>query len=139
MKFTHALLLAGSLAFLACGDDSSSGPSSTGYDCSVTNGVKIVSPAMGETFTVGQTIDVVFGTSIDEDYRIAFMKSASDMPSELLDASYELPTPADGKTCYTVKVTLDAAHGVEATSVGFIRVIPYDTQYKFDSTPIIVK
>ena len=59
MKFSHALILASSLAFFACGgdDESSTGPSSSeSFDCTVTDGVKVVSPKGGETFKVGETI-----------------------------------------------------------------------------------
>lgn len=152
MKFSHALILASSLAFFACGGDddspsaapstptsvssssvpgsSSSGQSSPAYDCTVSDGVKVVYPTKGEKFKIGQTIDVVFGTTIDEGYRIVFKKNADDMGVDLFNESYDLTGPADGKTCHTVKVKLDAEKSVEATSTGIIRVIPYDTQKK---------
>ena len=152
MKFSHALILASSLAFFACGGDddspsaapstptsvssssvpgsSSSGQSSPAYDCSVSNGIKVVSPAGGETFKIGQTIEVVFGTTVEDGYRIAFKKNADDEPMDLLDESYDLTGPADGKTCHTVKVKLDAEKGVEATTAAIIRVIPYNKQNK---------
>ena len=66
MKFSHALILASSLAFLACGDDeSSTGPDNSSADCSVTDGVKVVSPKGGEEFKVDETIKVVFGSDTD--------------------------------------------------------------------------
>ena len=43
----------------------------------------------------------------------------------LVDESFDLNSPADGKTCHTVKVELSADRGVEATSTGIIRVVPY--------------
>ena len=115
-------------------DESSSSVKSNGssadYDCSVSNGVKVVYPAGGEKFKVGQTIDVVFGTSVDDSYRIVFRKNTSDAGVDLLDESFDLNGPADGKTCYTVKVKLSGSMGVEPTMHGIIRVAPYNRQNK---------
>ena len=141
MKFSHALLLASSLAFFACGDDDDSPTSAkSGYDCTVSDGVKVVYPAGGETFTVGQTIEVVFGTTVDVDHNIDFKKDERDVGFSLVDESYELKAPADGKTCHTVKVTLDADRGVVSTKTGMIRVYPYSPQGKgANSKPFTVK
>lgn len=131
MKFSHALILASSLAFFACGgDDDSPTSAKSGYDCTVSDGVKVAYPAGGETFTVGQTIEVVFGTTIDVDHYVDFRKNESDNGFQLSDESFELKNPADGKTCHTVKVTLSADHGVEPTTAGVVRVIPYGKQNK---------
>lgn len=131
MKFSHALIMASSLAFFACGgDDDSPTSAKSGYDCTVSDGVKVVYPAGGETFKVGETIEVVFGTTVQDDYSFVFRKNKGDMGSELFDESFDLTAPADGKTCHTMKVKLDAAHGVEATKTGFIRVYPYHSQNK---------
>ena len=115
-------------------DESSSSVKSNGssadYDCSVSDGVKVVYPAGGEKFKVGQTIDVVFGTSVDDSYRIVFRKNTSDAGADLLDESFDLNGPADGKTCYTVKVKLSGSMGVEPTMHGIIRVAPYNRQNK---------
>ena len=115
-------------------DESSSSVKSNGssadYDCSVSDGVKVVYPAGGEKFKVGQTIDVVFGTSVDDSYRIVFRKNTSDAGVDLLDEPFDLNGPADGKTCYTVKVKLSSDRGVDATSNGIIRVIPYNKSNK---------
>ena len=141
MKFSHALILASSLAFFACGgdDDSpSAAPSTPTYDCTVSDGVKVVYPTIIEQFKIGQTIDVVFGTTVDDGYRIVFKKNTSDMGIDLLDESYDLTGPADGKTCHTVKVKLDAEKGVEATLTGIIRVIPYNKQNKGNNSALFV-
>ncbi len=142
MKFSHALILASSLAFFACGgdddDDSPAGPSKTSYDCTVSNGVKVAYPTISEQFKIGQTIDVVFGTTIEDGYRIVFKKNTSDAGLDLLDESYDLTGPADGKTCHTVKVKLDAEKGVEATLTGIIRVIPYNNQNKGNNSELFV-
>ena len=110
---------------------SSSAKSNSGaYDCSVTDGVKVVYPAGGETFTVGQIIDVVFGTSVDDSYYIMFKINFDDPGLILVDESFDLDSPADGKTCHTMKVKLSADRGVDATSTGIIRVAPYNRPNK---------
>ncbi len=142
MKFSHALILASSLAFFACGgddDDSpAAAPSTPTYDCTVSDGVKVVYPAGGETFKVGQTIDVIFGTTVNEGYRFVFRKNTSDEGNDLFDDSVDLTAPADGKTCHTVKVTLSADHGVEPTMTGFIRVIPYQHQNQGNNSALFI-
>ena len=140
MKFSHALILASSLAFFACGgdDDSPAGPSKTTYDCSVKGGVKVVSPTVSETFKVGDEITVVFGTDVEDNgYRIIFKKNASDQGIDLLDEPYDLNGSADGKTCYTAKVKLDA-ESVEATMTGAIRVAPYNKQNKGNNSGLFI-
>ena len=139
MKFSHALILASSLAFFACGgDDDSPTSAKSGYDCTVSDGVKVAYPTVSEQFKVGQTIDVVFGTTIDDGYRIVFKKNAGDAGFDLLDESYDLTAPADGKTCHTVKVKLDAEKGVEPTMTGIIRVVPYNKQNKGNISELFV-
>lgn len=107
----------------------SNGPD-TGYDCSVSDGVKVVYPAGGEKFKVGQTIDVVFGTDLDDNgYRVVFKKNSSDVGMDLTDGSVGPSGRGDGKTCYTVKVKLSSDR-VDATSNGIIRVVPYNKNNK---------
>ncbi|SIN89025.1 hypothetical protein [Fibrobacter sp. UWB11] len=140
MKFSHALILASSLAFFACSGDDDDSPTGAkaGYDCTVSDGVKVAYPTVSEQFKIGQTIDVVFGTTIDDGYRIVFKKNASDAGLDLLDESFDLTGPADGKTCHTVKVKLDAEKGVEPTLTGIIRVIPYNKQNKGNNSELFV-
>ena len=139
MKFSHALILASSLAFFACGsDDDSPTGGNAGYDCTVSDGVTVAYPTISEHFQVGQTIDVVFGTTIDDGYRFVFKKNTGDAGVDLFDDSVDLTAPADGKTCHTVKVKLDAAKGVEPTMTGIIRVIPYNQQNKGNNSALFV-
>ena len=109
---------------------SSSAKSNSGaYDCSVTDGVKVVYPAGGETFNVGDEITVVFGTAVEDNgYRIIFKNGNSDLGMDLLNEYVE--AQMDGKTCNEVRVKLFADRGVEATSTGIIRVAPYNWQNK---------
>ena len=146
MKFSHALILASSLAFFACGDDddSPSAPSKS-YDCTVKNGVKVVYPTVSEQFKMGDEITVVFGTDIEDNgYRITFKNGAGGEPIDLTKESVDAVT--DGKTCNEVKVKLsadkcaDKTTCVEPTMTGIIRVIPYTKQNKGnDSELFIVK
>lgn len=95
------------------------------YDCSVTDGVKVVYPAGGETFKVGQTIRVVYGSDVQgSGYRFVFKKSEDDMGVDLLEESAG-PEGPDGKTCYVQEVVL-SADLVEETLTGIIRVVPYE-------------
>jgi len=141
MKFSHALILASSLAFFACGgdddSDSPAGPSKTSYDCSVTDGVKVVYPTISEQFKVGQEITVVFGTDVEDNgYRIIYKDGTSDPGVDLLEESYE--AKMDGKTCNEVKVKLDADKGVEATMHGIIRVQPYNKSGKGNNSALFI-
>ena len=141
MKFSHALILASSLAFFACGgdddSDSPAGPSKTSYDCSVTDGVKVAYPTVSETFKVGDEITVVFGTDIEDNgYRIVFKNGTSDPGMDLLDESVD--AKADGKTCNEVKVKLSADKGVEPTMFGIIRVVPYTKQSKGNNSALFI-
>ena len=143
MKFTHALLLACSLAFFACGDDdddSSTGPSTPKYDCSVKGGVKVVYPAGGESFKIGEEITVVYGKDVDgSGYRFVFKVDEEDIGMDLFEGSMGLEGKGDGKTCYEQKVKL-SKDIVEKTSKGIIRVIPYeDTKKGANSGLFIVK
>ena len=95
-------------------------------------------PRRSEQFKVGDEITVVFGTTIDDGYRILFKKNAGDEGFDLLDESFDLTVPADGKTCQTVKVKLDAEKGVEPTSTGIIRVIPYNKQNQGNNSELFV-
>jgi len=144
MKFSHALILASSLAFFACGDDddSPSAPSKS-YDCSVTNGVKVVYPTVSEQFKMGDEITVVFGTDIEDNgYRITFKNGAGGEPIDLTKESVDAVT--DGKTCNEVKVKLsadqcaDKTTCVEPTMTGIIRVIPYTKQNKGNNSELFI-
>lgn len=138
MKFSHALILASSLAFFACGDDddSPSAPSQS-YDCTVTDGVKVVYPTISEQFKINQEITVVFGTDIEDNgYRIIFKKNAGDQGFDLLEEAYD--AKMDGKTCNEVKVKLSSEKGVEPTLTGIIRVAPYNKQNKGDNSELFI-
>lgn len=138
MKFSHALILASSLAFFACGDDddSPSAPSQS-YDCTVTDGVKVVYPTISEQFKINQEITVVFGTDIEDNgYRIIFKKNAGDQGFDLLDEAYD--AKMDGKTCNEVKVKLSSEKGVEPTLTGIIRVAPYNKQNKGNNSELFI-
>ena len=130
MKFTHALLLASSLAFLACGDDDDSPTAAPKYDCSVSDGVKVVYPTKGETFKIGQKVTVVYGSAVDgSGYRFVFKKNEDDAGKDLTEGSKGFSGKGDGKTCYEYEVVLDASKVAE-TKTGIIRVVPYEKTNK---------
>ena len=128
MKFSHALILASSLAFFAC-DDSTSADDGSDFDCSVTDGVKVVSPKGGETFKVGETIKVVFGSDMDfGGFGIELRYDEGAKTVSLLKESVD--ANIDGKTCNEFDVKLDAKLGVKAADDAFIYVYPYSKKSK---------
>ncbi len=143
MKFTHALALAASFAFFACGgdDDSSTGPSpetpsssskkieSQKFDCTVKDGVKVVYPTGGETFKMGDKITIIYGSDVKgSGYRFVFKTSEDDQGMDMLDESAGPESP-DGKTCYEQEVVLSDDFA-EPSDKAVIRVIPYEKQSK---------
>ena len=128
MKFSHALILAGSLAFLAC-DDTTSADNSSDFDCTVSGGVKVVSPKKGDSFKMGDTITVIYGSDVQgSGYRFVFKTSEEDGGLDMLEESAG-PLKPDGKKCYEQKVVLteDVA---EPTKTAIIRVVPYEQTAK---------
>ena len=136
MKLSYALLLAGSLAFVACGDEDSPAGPSTDYDCSVTGGVKVVYPTKGETFKIGDEITVVYGTDVNgSGYHFYYRTSKDVRGMDLFDGSEGLEGKGDGKTCYTQKVKLsvkdrDGNELLEPSKTAVIRVTPYEDTNK---------
>ena len=101
-------------------------------ECSVKDGVKVVYPEGGETFTVGDTITVVYGSDVQgSGYRFVFKYSEDDPGVDLLDESAGPENP-DGKTCYEQKVVLsvDEVNENRTTVPGIIRVVPYEHSKK---------
>ena len=115
--------------FAACDDSSSaSGEESVG-DCSVEDGVKVVSPKKGDSFKMGDTITVVYGSDVQgSGYRFVFKTSEEDGGYDMLEESAG-PMKPDGKKCYEQKVVLteDVA---EPTKTAIIRVVPYEQTAK---------
>ena len=128
MKFSHVLILASSLAFLACDDDkSSTGPDNGTAECSVTDGVKVVSPAGGETFKVGQTITVAFCSDMDfGGFGVELRYEDGTKSVNLLDETID-DAKIDGKTVNEYKIALE---GAKANDAAFIYVYPYSKQSK---------
>ena len=140
MKFFKQIALTScvlaAVAFTAC-DDSSSASSDdnrASYDCSVTDGVKVVYPAGGESFKMGDTITVIFGSDVEgSGYHFYFKTSEEAEPRDMLDGSAG-PEKPDGKTCYEQKVVLtedflpdDVEFPIEKA---VIRVAPYEKTAK---------
>lgn len=137
-----SLTFAATTSFLACSDDDSSSPSepkddsspvqnstSEKFDCTVTDGVKVVSPKGGETFKMGDTITVVFGSDISAGgFGIVFKTNLEDKGYDMTETSVGPESP-DGKSCYTERVVLSDDYA-EPTKSALIRVYPYAKQAK---------
>lgn len=150
MKLFSILFLAASFALVACGDDSSSSsappnengsdsPSTPKYDCTVKGGVKVLYPAGGETFHLGDTITVVYGSDVQcSGYRFIFKVNEEDLGKDAFPNSVG-PEEPDGKTCYEQKIVL-SKDLAKASNEAIIRVAPYERQNKgADSEPFKVK
>jgi hypothetical protein len=118
--------------FAACDDSSSASSnddSSASNDCSVEDGVKVVSPKKGDSFKMGDTITVIYGSDVQgSGYRFVFKTSEEDGGLDMLEESAG-PLKPDGKKCYEQKVVLteDVA---EPTNTAIIRVVPYEQTAK---------
>lgn len=114
---------------------SSSKESSKDYDCSVTDGVKVLYPEDGVKFKMGDTITVIYGSDVKgSGYRFVFKTSEDDIGVDMLPTSAG-PKDPDGKTCYEQKVVLqeetdDDDATAEPTDTAIIRVIPYEKTAK---------
>lgn len=144
MKMTRSLVAVSALAlsamFVACGDDNSStSPSSSESKCAVSNGVVVVSPAAGDSYKVGETITVVFGSDIDAGgFDVEYRVDENSKGKSVTGGESVGPETPDGKTCYEVKITLDKDL-VEPSKEAVIRVIPYANQGKgANSAPFTV-
>lgn len=129
MKFAHVITLAGlvaaSFGLVACGDDSSSASDEVSYDCIVKGGVKVLYPAGGEKFKMGDTITVIYGSDVQgSGYRFEYKVSAEEQGDDMLDGTAG-PEEPDGKTCYEQKVVLDG-DVFDPSDKAVIRVIPYE-------------
>ena len=120
------------IAMVACDDSASSSNdtpesvSKTGFDCSVTDGVKVVSPQDGDSYKIGSTIKVIYGTDVEgSGYRFVFKKSEDDKGKDLFKESMGVSGKGDGKTCYEQEVVL-SSDIVTETETAIIRVIPYE-------------
>lgn len=135
-KFMKLSVAALSAVFMAaCGDSSSSSSDDNdqtdvaSYDCSVKDGVKVLAPEGGESFKMGDTITVVYGSDVEgSGYSFKFKTSEEDMGTDMLEGSAG-PEKPDGKTCYEQKVVLteDVAG---PTETAIIRVVPYEKTAK---------
>ena len=102
---------------------------SSSYDCSVTDGVKVVYPKGGESFKMGDKIKVVYGSDVKgSGFRFVFKTSESDAGLDMLEESAGPESP-DGKICYEQEVVLSDEYA-EATETAIIRVIPYEKTAK---------
>jgi len=110
-------------------DKPKSSADKTEYDCTVSGGVKVVFPAGGEEFKMGETITVVYGSDIaGSGFRFVFKVDEDDAGMDMLTGSAGPENP-DGKTCYTQEVVLSDDFA-EPSDEAIIRVVPYERQSK---------
>jgi hypothetical protein len=120
------------VAFTACGDSSStsSDDGKVAYDCTVKGGVKVVSPAAGESFKLGETIKIVFGSDMNYGgFGVEIRFKDGEKKVNLFEESID-DAVIDGKTCNEYSAVLDAELGVEAADDAYIYVYPYSNQAK---------
>ncbi len=99
------------------------------YNCSVSDGVKVLYPEGGESFKVGETIPVIYGSDVKgSGFRFVFKTSEDDAGVDLLEESAGEENP-NGQSCYVQEVTL-SADLVGVASTGIIRVVPYENSSK---------
>lgn len=144
MKFSHviasSLVALGMFAFVACDDSSSADPSDKSssstedvcaskvkYDCSVSNGFVVVAPNGCDSYKVGDTITVVFGTDIvDASYRIMYRENDSVDGWDLTKTAISgKDVKTDGKTCNSFDVVLNP-DDVDPSDEARIVVRPYN-------------
>ena len=97
------------------------------FDCSVTDGVKVVYPEGGEAFKVGETIKLVFGSDMDfGGFGVELRFNDGEERINLFDESIDNAI-IDGKTCneYKVNLPMDVA-----ANDAYIYVYPYSKQSK---------
>ena len=100
------------------------------FDCSVTDGVKVVYPEGGEWFEVGETIKLVFGSDMDfGGFGVELRFNDGAQKVNLLEESIDNAV-IDGETCNEYSIKLDAELGVVAASDAYIYVYPYSKQSK---------
>lgn len=100
------------------------------FDCSVTDGVKVVYPEGGEAFKVGETIKLVFGSDMDfGGFGVELRFNGGAQKVNLLEESIDNAV-IDGETCNEYSIKLNAELGVVAASDAYIYVYPYSKQSK---------
>ena len=100
------------------------------FDCSVTDGVKVVFPEGGEFFKVGETIKLVFGSDMDfGGFGVELRFNGGAQKVNLLEESIDNAV-IDGETCNEYSIKLDAELGVVTADDAYIYVYPYSKQSK---------
>lgn len=135
-------LVASSIAtafFMGCGSSSSSSDES--FDCSLSeDGVKVFTPAGGEVFRLGDSIEVTFVARYRNagGFKAYYKASEDDKGVNLFASSIGEEAP-DGTRCTTVSAYLDP-ETIEASDKAFIQVEAYNAgKIRGNSETFIVK
>ena len=111
-------------------EDGGSEQNKNEFDCSVTDGVKVVYPEGGEAFKVGETIKLVFGSDMDfGGFGVELRFNEGVRKVNLLDHTID-DAVIDGEACNEYSIKLDAELGVVAADDAYIYVYPYSKQSK---------
>lgn len=122
------LLVASSIAtvfFMGCG--SSSSGSDEPFDCNLSeDGVKVFTPAGGEVFKLGDSIEVTFVARYRNagGFKAYYKASEDDKGVNLFASSIGEEAP-DGTRCTTVSAYLDP-ETIEASDKAFIQIEAYN-------------
>ncbi len=125
----NAFLVASCIAsalFVGCGS-SSSGSDGERFDCNLSeDGVKVFSPAGGEVFRLGDSVEVIFVAKYRNagGFKAYYKASEDDKGVNLFANSIGEEAP-DGTRCTTVSAYLDP-ESVEASDKAFIQVEAYN-------------
>ncbi len=125
----NAFLVASYIAsalFVGCGS-SSSGSDGERFDCNLSeDGVKVFSPAGGEVFRLGDSVEVIFVAKYRNagGFKAYYKASEDDKGVNLFANSIGEEAP-DGTRCTTVSAYLDP-ESVEASDKAFIQVEAYN-------------
>ncbi len=124
-------------------DSSSSGISSSSseaFDCTLEEeGVKILLPAGGEAFSIGDSIEIRFVANYKNagGFRVLYKASAEDSGTDLFENSIGDDAP-DGTECTAVKALL--GEDLTASDEAFLRVQAYNAgKIRADSETFSVK
>lgn len=96
-------------------------------DCALSeDGVKVVLPAGGETFAIGDSMTIVFGAKYNNagSFDVLFFADSSATGLSMFSTSVGPESP-DGTECYTVKALLSDSTAA-VSSKAFVRVKAYN-------------
>lgn len=130
-----------SLFFAACDSSTSSSSSISAEDCTLSEeGVKVLRPAGGEVFSIGDSIEITFVANYKNaaGFHVLFKADSSAEGVDLFPRSIGDDAPK-GTSCTTVKALL-SSDAATASENAFVRVYAYNAgRIRGDSKAFTVK